>query len=185
MKICIFILVLLSTTGLYAQSSSGKISKQIFKEQRKLSNRRDVRFMQFREIRESGEIWNRIEEGTQFDTLYILEAYDIVTGIFYYKIWNENLYIDFTYTLQNGFVFDTKGSYTKYMCELVEKWNIPSIRKEERENSDIAGGHIVYASMVIRKKKKYKVKSIVFKEFFNLKRDGSMGNGSDMLNGNK
>ncbi|MGB4844043.1 MAG: hypothetical protein WBP16_06245 [Ferruginibacter sp.] len=104
------------------------------------------------------------------DTLYVIESYDIQDGSYRGRLWNRKGALQYEYFPKSGFNFNEDKLFTKYTIELVQKWDIASIREEERLYSDIIPVHFIYSSKITFGKQS-KVDCFKFKEFFNSKRD--------------
>jgi len=105
------------------------------------------------------------------DTLYILESYDIQGGSYRGRMWNRNGLVQYRYDYDSGFTFNNyKKMFTDYTIELIQKWDIVSIREEEQLYSNIIPVFFIYSSRIIFGNKP-RTDCLRFKEFFNSKRD--------------
>ena len=105
------------------------------------------------------------------DTLYFLETYDIESGKYYGEIWNsENKCLTFIFN-QGKFVFNGPSIFTAYTKKLIEEWDLPTIRLEEKTNSTMINPLLILGSRVINLNEIFRVDCIKFKEFFLLERD--------------
>lgn len=104
------------------------------------------------------------------DTLFFLETYEYETGVFYGKIWNAKTSVSYSYK-QGEFSFDENEVFTAFTCELIENWDVKTIRKEEKENSTMTSPFFIYGTRVVVEEKDIKVDCIGFNEFFSLDRD--------------
>jgi hypothetical protein len=103
------------------------------------------------------------------DTLFILEQYTL-EGHFIFTIWNEKDTISYSNTT-GSFEMTHKSLYTKYMMKLVSEWNLLEIRKEEEVNSNLIPQEIIYATRITLNNGDLNSNCMVFKDFFNFKRD--------------
>jgi hypothetical protein len=100
----------------------------------------------------------------------LIESYSVENGNFYGLIWNTFDKIGYVYS-NKKFEFDVNKIYTDYTCKLVQAWDIPSIRQDERINSTMVNPRNIYATRVIKSKGVLKIDCIMFKEFFLIDRD--------------
>lgn len=103
------------------------------------------------------------------DTVYLLEMYDMETGISYGCIWNKCKILNYTYYHGGILEFKTDNLFTKYMKTLVSAWDIDTIRKEENGSKPISPNNIYATRIIIGKKTKIDMFS--FDEFFDFDRD--------------
>ncbi len=123
------------------------------------------------------------------DTLFILQDYDLsgLSRNLSIAVWNKNkeffyvktdtippnnpLYNKLNYRRMQLFQADKKYNlFPDHMINLVSKWDIDNIKKEE-QNNGIIGGSSKVAIRIIFKNKRYKIDCFVFRDFFNFKRD--------------
>ncbi len=105
-----------------------------------------------------------------FDTLYILESYDIESGNYIGRLWNENGTVSYTYH-NNSFSFEQSNLFTDYTIQLVQNWDTVGIRREENRNGVNLPERYITASRVIGRDKEFEIVCIKFKDFFDPKRD--------------
>ena len=105
-----------------------------------------------------------------FDTLYILEHFDIETGDYNSRIWNSKGALTYIFN-KSEIKFLSEGLYTKFTIELIEKWDIPVIRNEEKINANLIPQIHIRGLRIVMKKKKIHIDCVKFKEVFNLERD--------------
>ena len=105
-----------------------------------------------------------------FDTLYILESYEIESGTYVSRIWNKKDVLSYTYN-KNSFSFDQQKLFTDYTVQLVQNWDTATIRKEESMNASSLPEKYINATRVFIANTKAKIECIKFKEFFKLERD--------------
>jgi hypothetical protein len=166
-------LLLLIVTSFFLNGCSGqsflKISKALSKEQRdKPGAFKKLTFHQIRErlMREMSPEFLKSE----FDSLFFLEKYSLESGSYYGKIWTKRDSVSYVYS--NGtFHFKNENLFTRYTSFLVSKWDTAGIRDQEEKYSDMMPQYLIYASMVIKKNDSYDIRTITFKEFFNIERD--------------
>ena len=105
------------------------------------------------------------------DTLFFLETYDIESGKYYGEIWGVNdKRLTFIFN-QIDFTFNEPSIFTAYTRKLIDKWDVQSIRLEEKSNSTLTNPFLILGSRVINLNGTFKVDCIKFKEFFLLERD--------------
>jgi len=104
------------------------------------------------------------------DTIFLLETYEYETGVFYGKIWGGEAVMEYSYKNEE-FTFGDIDIFTAFTCELIKKWDINTIKKEERENSTMTSPLFINVTRVIIEKDNIKVDCIGFNEFFLLERD--------------
>lgn len=104
------------------------------------------------------------------DTIYILETYSYEIEIFYGNIWNGTSKLEYSYN-KNKFDFNIGKIFSNYTIELIENWDIETIRYEERNNSTMTNPNLIYGTRVIRNESEIDVDCICFDEFFLLERD--------------
>lgn len=103
--------------------------------------------------------------------VFFLESYEVESGIIYGLCWDGNNMVNYTY-YQGSFSYGDSLRYTSYMVQLIENWDINTIRKEERENAIMMPGSLIYATRIITKGGgDITVSSITFRDFFKLDRD--------------
>ncbi|MBE2230456.1 MAG: hypothetical protein IAE96_07440 [Chitinophagaceae bacterium] len=105
-----------------------------------------------------------------FDTLYILESYEIESGGYLGRIWSSKGVLNYTYN-KSGFSFDHQRLFTDYTAQLIQNWDTTAIRAEEKINANKLPEKYIYGVRVIRWDKKLQIECIRFKEFFKLERD--------------
>jgi len=124
----------------------------------------------YHEIRTKLIETNKLDVFEKFDTLFILEAYDMENANFYCEIWTSNKHLVYTYN-RGSFNFDEESVYTAYTRKLIQEWNTEEIRREEQTNSTMTNPLQIYGSRILRNGEKFKIDCLVFKEFFLLERD--------------
>lgn len=170
MKIFIFsIILILNFNNGCTKDTMKEVSLAISKQQLKEKLRSKVEDP-FNDIRMKLIESDHLNDFQNCDTLFFLETYEYESGTFYGRIWNLKTSLDYTYH-QGKFSFGKNDVFTSYACELVEKWDIKTIRKEEKENSTMINPFFINGSRVILKENKIKVDCIGFDEFFLLERD--------------
>lgn len=107
---------------------------------------------------------------SDFDTLYILETYEIESGIYMGRIWNRKEALSYTYN-KNSFSFDQQKIFTTYTVQLVQNWDTAAIRKEESMNANNVPEKYINGTRVFLSNTKTEIECIRFKEFFKLERD--------------
>ncbi len=105
-----------------------------------------------------------------FDTLYVLESYDIESGNYIGRLWNEKGTVSYTYH-NNHFSFEQSSLFTDYTIQLVQNWDTIGIRREENINAINLRERYINASRVISRNKEFETTCIKFKDFFDPKRD--------------
>ena len=104
------------------------------------------------------------------DTLHALQSYDIQSGTYSVMIWTSKRSLSYTYN-RGVLNYDEPNLFTKKTVELIQKWDIASIREEEAINAnEIPEEHITGIELT-RKDNRTEVRCIGFKRFFNLQRD--------------
>lgn len=105
-----------------------------------------------------------------FDTLYILESYEIESGNYMGRIWNRRGTLNYTYN-KNSFSFDQQKLFTNHTVQLIQNWDTAAIRNEESINANKLPEKNINATRVFITNKKSEIECIKFKEFFKLERD--------------
>jgi len=105
-----------------------------------------------------------------FDTLYILESYEIESGTYVGRIWNRKNALNYTYD-KNSFSFNQQKLFTDYTIQLVQNWDTAAIRMEESVNANKLPEKYINGTKVLIANKKAEIECIKFKEFFKLERD--------------
>ncbi|WP_430899030.1 MULTISPECIES: hypothetical protein [unclassified Paraflavitalea] len=105
-----------------------------------------------------------------FDTLYILETYEIESGTYTGRIWNGKSVLNYTYN-RNTFSFEQQNLFTTYIVKLIQSWDTTAIRKEENINASILPEKYINGTRVFIANTKTQIECIKFKEFFKLERD--------------
>lgn len=169
-RIILFGILVFFVSGVYSQNILSKISKNLYKCQVKLEPNEKELKKHFHQIRIKIDSLNLFDSIRSTDTIFFLESFDIDNGIFYGKIWNKNRRIEYTY-YRGNFNFNQKDIFSQYTCKLIEEWNIPEIREEERINSTMTSPLRIFGSRITLINGKIRSRSIEFKEFYNLERD--------------
>lgn len=107
---------------------------------------------------------------SDFDTLYILEVYEIESGTYTGRIWNKKGALNFTYN-KNNFSFDQQNLFTAYTIQLVQSWDTAAIRMEEKINAGSLPEKYINGTRVFISDTKTQIGCIKFKSFFKLERD--------------
>lgn len=107
---------------------------------------------------------------SDFDTLYILESYEIENGNYIGSIWNRRGALNYTYN-KNNFSFDQQKVFTDYTVQLVQNWNTAAIRMEESMNANSLPEKYINGTRVFIANTKIEIECIKFKQFFKLERD--------------
>jgi hypothetical protein len=105
-----------------------------------------------------------------FDTLYILETYEIESGVYTGRIWNRKGALNYNY-YKNNFSFDQQNLFTAYTVQLIQNWDTSAIRMEESMNANNLPEKYIDGTKVHIVKTKTQIECIKFKEFFKLGRD--------------
>jgi hypothetical protein len=109
--------------------------------------------------------------GNLKDTLYILEAYNLETSMFYGRIWSENHAVNYSYSI-GVFTFKKQSVFTDYQIKIVTNWDTVQIRKEERDNGNwLDNDLLISAVRCSQKGGNWKIDEVYFRDFFNSKRD--------------
>ncbi|MBD8387938.1 hypothetical protein [Dysgonomonas sp. BGC7] len=108
----------------------------------------------------------------KMDTVYLLETYDMETGISYGSIWNKCKRLNYTYYHGGVLEFKADDFFARYMRALVSAWDIDAIRKEEKRGSKPISPNDIYATRIIIGKKT-KIDFFTFNEFSDLWIDAS------------
>lgn len=141
-----------------------KVSKKISKCQLENGIRKPG-FNGFFQIRAELESYSKTTFFPKVDTMYIIESYDIQSGQFFTQILYNETSRNYIYQ-RHHFTFNDENIFDEYMTELVKKWDIETIRKEENASFLIPQDQI-YASRVIYSKHKILVECLSFKDFYN------------------
>jgi len=105
------------------------------------------------------------------DTLFFLESHDIQGG-YNGRIWNKKDIVQYDYNSRKGFTFDNKVKmFTDYTIKLIQTWDTLAIREEEKLYGNINPEIFISGSRIIIGDKGV-IDCIIFKQFFNPKRDG-------------
>lgn len=107
------------------------------------------------------------------DTVYLLEAYSIETGILYNAIWTRNGKVE--YKAQAFKVEIDSSLFIKRLYKMIENWDIETIRKEDKEHGNLFGGLMMIGSKMVLYEGDAKLDCITFKEFFDLQKDEFSG----------
>jgi hypothetical protein len=167
------IIISIMFVNLYSCSAQTfyKISKNISDCQLKEGIRKEDKEDYYHDIRIKLNDLGQLKFVEKSDTLFLLESYNIENGSFYGKIWNTHSNkVEYIYN-QGKFDFNPDKIFTNYMCFLISKWNINSIREEEKKNSTMTNPLLIFGSRIIKKGSDYNIDCIMFNEFFNLERD--------------
>lgn len=104
-----------------------------------------------------------------FDTLYLLESYEIESGLYAGLIWNSHGTLNYTY--HKGYLgFPDQKNYTLYTIGLIEKWDTTMIKAEEKSAIELPQKYITGICLV-KQNGDISIRCVRFKEFFNLERD--------------
>ncbi len=163
-----FATIFLSLFG-YSQNYDKKLLKEISKYQIQngiILKKKNEYF----KIREKLLSTNEPKVFDGFDTLYIIETYDIQTYVFYTSIWSKKNELNYSYHF-GSFIFNNEIICTKYTKVLIEKWDLSSIMYEETNNSTMTSPFHYICTRVIYNSNGYDIDCIKFKEFFLLERD--------------
>lgn len=158
----------------YTETVDAQLSKPILKEISKIQQTKKdelgvgKRFATTRKMLNESDSLFFINQKT--DTVFLLEMYDMETGISYGCIWNKCKSQNYTYYHGGILEFKTDNLFTKYTRKLVSAWNINEIRKEEKNNPGFISRKTICATRIIIGEKS-KVDMISFEEFFNFERD--------------
>jgi len=107
----------------------------------------------------------------KIDTLYIMEGYNIETGIFYGTIWDKKQSVSYSY-FRKQLAIQNHSVFTDYQLSLVTKWDITSIRKEEEVNGGWLDNNLfINALRCYRIGGDWQIDEISFKNFYDSKRD--------------
>lgn len=169
-KLIILILCLFT----YAEMVNAQLSKPILKEIAKLQNNKKNDFGISKRFNDTHKLLNESDSlyfiNQKVDTVYLLEMYDIETGISYGSIWNKCKTLNYTYNYGDTIEFNLDNLFTKHTKKLVSAWDIDEIRKEERENPGFISRSTICA-IRINIGEKNKIDMVSFAEFFNFERD--------------
>jgi len=105
-----------------------------------------------------------------FDTLYLLESYDVESGSYLGTIWNGKGTLNYSYN-RGTFKVEPQHPFTAYTIQLIEKWDTVTLRNEERINAVKLPERNISGVRVIKQGTKMSIDCIGFKEFFRLDRD--------------
>ncbi len=170
MKIILFSIVLaMSLNTGCGENILKKVSIAISKEQLKEGLRKDDKDY-YHGIRTELIKMDSLDIFQNSETLFFLETYEYESGTFYGKIWNTRVQISYTYN-QGVFNFGERSVFSDFTCELIERWDIEAIRKEENENPSMNNPFLIYGTRVIMNNQDLKVDCIGFNEIFLLERD--------------
>ena len=169
MKLVLFVSLIIFTSSSCSQKGFVSVSKKIEKEC--TSVKRKWKGTSFHELRTKLYNEGRLNFiNSDFDTLYILESYEIESGTYVSRIWNKKDVLNYTYS-RNSFSFDQQKLFTDYTIQLVQNWDTATIRKEENVNANSLPEKYINATRVFIANAKAKIECIKFKEFFKLERD--------------
>jgi len=126
-------------------------------------------------LRQVSNSLKRFSPISKTDTIFMLESHGDWSSLELSSvIWNNSDTVAYnsndagkTYEIMSDVLF------SNYMMKLVSKWNLEEIKKEEEVNAHSQPQYWNFATRIIFNGKKYKIDCIYFKDFFNLKRDGS------------
>ena len=107
---------------------------------------------------------------SDFDTLYILETYEIESGTYAGRIWNRKDALNYTYN-KNSFSFNQQKLFTDYTVQLIQNWDTVGIRMEGNINATNLPEKYINGTRVFIANAKTGIECIKFKEFFKLERD--------------
>jgi hypothetical protein len=107
---------------------------------------------------------------SDFDTLYILETYEIESGTYIGRIWNRKDALNYSYS-KSSFSFDQQKLFTTYTVQLVQNWDTAAIRMEEITNANKLPEKYITGNRVFIVNAKTEIECIKFKEFLKLERD--------------
>ncbi len=122
------------------------------------------------EVRKKLDAMGKLSFLNNSDSIYMLESSSIESGAIYGKIWSSNGVLDFYYS-DRKFNFEKSDRYTKYCCNLIQKWDTISIRNEEKNHPSGFSPEYLYGTRIIRKNDKIEISCIFFKDFPLLDRD--------------
>lgn len=169
MKSVIFSIILIIPYSSCVSQNFIKVSKQIAHDCE--GNKRGLVSTIFHDIR--SKLFN--EEKIQFlnngfDTLYLLESYEIENGVCAGLIWNNDGALNYIY-YKDHFEFPNEKNYTAYTVSLIEKWDLVTIKAEEKKNTIELPQKYITGIRLINKSGNININCIRFKEFFDQKRD--------------
>ncbi|WP_440196672.1 hypothetical protein [Anaerocolumna jejuensis] len=107
---------------------------------------------------------------SDFDTLYILENYEVETGTYISRIWNKRGGVSYVYN-RNSFSSDREKLFTDYTVQLVQAWDTATIKREASINASTLPERYINATRLSLANAQTKIECITFKEFFELERD--------------
>ncbi len=103
------------------------------------------------------------------DTVYCLESYYIETGEYYGAIWTKKGTVEFKVHLNN--LEYGQNFFIKRLYKMIENWDLPALRKAERESDGMFGGGVMSGAKVIIDQGDFRMDCVQFDEFFNLQLD--------------
>jgi hypothetical protein len=107
----------------------------------------------------------------KIDTLYLLEGYNIETGTFYGTIWNRQKSISYNY-FKRHLALQKESTFTDYQVQLITRWDIATLRKEEKTSGNWFDNNLQLNGLRCYKKgNDWQVDEIYFKNFYDPKRD--------------
>ena len=168
MKSILFISIMVCIFFPCASQNFISISKQV---EKKCIGKSNWKGQSFHDLRT--RLYNEGRLGfvsSDFDTLYILESYEIESGSYTGKIWNRKGDLNYIYN-KNSFQFDQQKLFTDYTIQLIQRWDTATVRTEESLNTKSISEKYITGIKVIMENQKIRIDCIKFKEFFNLERD--------------
>ena len=165
------LLIVTATFAFFSCNSQGflSISKQV--EKRCVEIKSSWKGKSFHDIRVLLYTHGKLDfVSSGFDTLYILENYEVVNGNYHSTIWNRKGSLSYTYNKGN-FDFFEENMYTNYTVQLFEKWDTATIRIEEKLNGNMQPRQYIIGARIVQENNKVKIDCIKFKDFFNSQRD--------------
>jgi hypothetical protein len=126
-------------------------------------------YMRFCEVRLKLDSLQYLNFINELDTFFLLESFDVETGVSYISIWNNETRKNFI-AEKDSIYLSAEELYSHSMISLLNNWNIKGIRQEEKSNANEVPINYVYGSRVIYKKR-WIIDCIAFKEFYLQGRD--------------
>lgn len=168
MKKHLFTLVILAMIGCSPIKDFKSFSKQLYKQQKR--------------VKECGiypkisyNLRNQLTARLDFinynqDTIFLLESYDIETGIFNNAIWTDKGKIEYESFSGNITVSDN-NYFIERLYQMIECWDSTTIRQEEEKSSNMLGREMMFGARIVINKGELDIQCIRFNEFFDLQKD--------------
>ena len=99
------------------------------------------------------------------DTVYILQSLDIQNGRLFESVWNGKKMISY---IIHGSEIQIVPNDPLRVHELIEAWDVTTIRKEEAANGGMLGGSWMRGMRVMIEKEAIQMECIAFEEFFDM-----------------